>query len=72
MNCYSCFHCQKDGQRYICSFKAVMMGNLPYYPTEIPKDAFYFKGMEVCNYQDKTVAKREIKKTLDFFMTKKL
>lgn len=53
-NCYNCKHCiQKRNKNYSCLFKKCQMGKEPYYPKEIPSDAFYYYGMKVCDYTPK-------------------
>lgn len=51
-NCYNCKNCiQMRNKNYKCLFKACNMGKIPYYPKEIPKDAKYNIGIEVCRFE---------------------
>jgi len=53
-NCFNCKNCiQKKNKNYSCLFKACNMGKQPYYFEEIPKDAKYNYGIEVCRFDSK-------------------
>lgn len=53
-NCYGCKHYLYIRKRHKCLYKRCNMGkDEPYYPKEIPPNAYYNFGMKVCDYTPK-------------------